>query len=96
MLKYIFAGLLILVVWGLWWWLKLPLWIAILATVLIILVVVGIILWGILKARRAAKKIETVLAKQGAAQADAQNKARVDQFTKAAAACLEGRGYTVK
>lgn len=68
-LKYIFAALLILVVWGLWWWLKLPLWIAIVATVVIVLVLVAIIVWGIVKARRAANKIEKALAKQGAQQA---------------------------
>jgi type VI secretion system protein ImpL len=68
-LKYIFAALLILAVWGLWWWLDLPLWIAIVATVVIVLVLVGIIVWGIVKARMAANKIEKALAKQGAAQA---------------------------
>ncbi len=68
-LKYIFAVLLILVVWGLWWWLDLPLWIAIVATVVIVLVLVAIVVWGIVKARRAASKIEKALAKQGAAQA---------------------------
>jgi type VI secretion system protein ImpL len=69
MLKYIFALLLILAVWGLWWWLELPLWIAILATVVIVLILVGIVLWGILKSRRAASKIEKALASQGAKQA---------------------------
>ncbi|KIG13332.1 IcmF-related protein [Enhygromyxa salina] len=69
MLKYIFASLLILVVWGLWWFLKLPIWVAVLATVIIILVVVAIVVVGILKARRAANKIEKALASQGAAQA---------------------------
>jgi type VI secretion system protein ImpL len=68
-LKYIFAALLILAVWGLWWWLDLPLWIAIVATIVIVLVLVGIIVWGIVKARLAANKIEKALAKQGAAQA---------------------------
>jgi type VI secretion system protein ImpL len=68
-LKYIFAVLLILAVWGLWWWLDLPLWIAIVATVVIVLVLVAVIVWGIVKAQRAANKIEKALAKQGAAQA---------------------------
>jgi type VI secretion system protein ImpL len=68
-LKYIFAVLLILAVWGLWWWLDLPLWIAIVSTIVIVLVLVAIIVWGIVKARRAAAKIEKALAKQGAAQA---------------------------
>lgn len=69
MLKYIFAALLILAVWGLWWWLELPLWIAIVSTVVIILILVTIIVWGVLKARRAANKIEKALANQGAKQA---------------------------
>src|SRR5262245_60995678 len=69
MLKYIFAALLILAVWGLWWWLKRPRWIAIVATIVIILVLVTISLWGVLKARRAANKIEKALASQGAKQA---------------------------
>jgi type VI secretion system protein ImpL len=69
MLKYIFAVLLILVVWGLWWWLELPMWIAIVATVVIILILVAIVLWGVIKARRAANKIEKALASQGAKQA---------------------------
>ncbi|PRQ03606.1 hypothetical protein ENSA5_14090 [Enhygromyxa salina] len=69
MLKYIFAALLILVVWGLWWFLKLPIWIAVVATIVIVLVLVAVIVWGIVKARRAANKIEKALASQGAAQA---------------------------
>jgi type VI secretion system protein ImpL len=93
MLKYIFAGLLILVVWGLWWFLKLPVWIAIVATILIILVLVAVIVWGILKARRAANKIERALAKQGAAQSagarpdmQADINAMSSEFTKAVGA----------
>ncbi len=69
MLKYIFAALLILVVWGLWWWLKLPMWIALVATLVIVLILATIIIWGVLKARRAANKIEKALAGQGAKQA---------------------------
>ncbi|EDM78072.1 hypothetical protein PPSIR1_23684 [Plesiocystis pacifica SIR-1] len=68
-LKYVFAVLLILVVWGLWWFLGLPTWIAVLATVLIIVILAVVVIWGIVKARRAAAKIEAALAKQGAAQA---------------------------
>nr|WP_255216038.1 type VI secretion system membrane subunit TssM [Pseudenhygromyxa sp. WMMC2535] len=68
-MKYIFAVLLIAVVWGLWWWLKLPLWIAVVSTIVIVLVLVTIVIWGIVKSRRAAAKIEAALAKQGAAQA---------------------------
>ena len=93
MLKYIFAALLILVVWGLWWWLKLPLWIAIVATVVIVLVLLAIIIWGIVKARRAANKIEKALAKQGAQQAagarpdmQADIQAMQGEFTKAVGA----------
>ena len=55
-LKYIFAVLLIAVVWGLWWWLKMPIWIAIVATIVIIAVLVFVVVWGVLKARRAAAK----------------------------------------
>jgi len=69
MLKYIFAVLLILVVWGLWFFLELPLWIPIVSTIVIVLVLATIVIWGIVKARRAANKIENALAKQGAAQA---------------------------
>lgn len=93
MLKYIFAALLILVVWGLWWWLKLPLWIAIVSTLVIILVLVAIIVWSVLKARRAANKIEKALASQGAKQAAsarpdmaADVNAMQNEFTKAVGA----------
>lgn len=68
-LKYIFAALLIAVVWGLWWFLKLPIWIAIVSTIVILVVLAVIVIWGIVQARRAASKIEKALAKQGAAQA---------------------------
>ena len=69
MLKYIFAVLLIIAVWALWFFLELPLWIPIVSTVVIVLILVTIVVWGIVKARRAANKIENALAKQGAAQA---------------------------
>ncbi|MCA9683517.1 MAG: type VI secretion system membrane subunit TssM, partial [Myxococcales bacterium] len=46
-----------------------PIWIAIVATIVIIAVLVFVVVWGVLKARRAAAKIEQALAKQGAAQA---------------------------
>ena len=44
-------------------------------------------------ARRAAKN---QAAQQGAAQAQAQNQQAIDTFKKAAGACLEARGYSVK
>lgn len=48
---------------------------------------------GGLRARRQAMKEAE---KQGARQAQAQSNAALDTFKKAAGACLEGRGYTVK
>jgi len=97
-LKYIFAVLLILAVWGLWWWLDLPLWIAIVATVVIIAVLVTIIVWGVVKSRRAAGKIERALAKQGAAQMagarpdmQADINAMSSEFTKAVGALKGSR-----
>ncbi|HEX9166442.1 MAG TPA: glycine zipper domain-containing protein [Gemmatimonadales bacterium] len=50
---------------------------------------------GALGGRRAKKQAEAQAAQQGAQQAQAQSKAATDQFKKAAAACLQGRGYTV-
>jgi hypothetical protein len=50
---------------------------------------------GAAAGRRRKKQAEAVAAQQGAQQATAQNQAMVDQFKKAAKACLEGRGYTV-
>jgi hypothetical protein len=44
----------------------------------------------------ARKKAKDQGAKAGAEQATKANKEKVDSFKKAAAACLEGRGYTVK
>jgi hypothetical protein len=46
--------------------------------------------------RRAKKQAEAQAAQQGAAQAQAQNQQAIDTFKKAAGACLEGRGYSVK
>ena len=43
-LKYIFAALLIAVVWGLWWFLKLPIWIAIVSTIVIIVILAALLL----------------------------------------------------
>jgi hypothetical protein len=48
---------------------------------------------GGLRARRQAEKKAE---QQGAQQAQAQSQAALDTFKKAAGACLEGRGYTVK
>jgi Glycine-zipper domain len=48
---------------------------------------------GGMRARRQAKKQAE---KQGAQAAQAQNQQALDSFKKAAGACLEGRGYTVK
>jgi hypothetical protein len=45
--------------------------------------------------RRAKKQAEAGAQQKGAQQAQAQNQAAVDQFKKAAGACLSGRGYTV-
>jgi len=47
---------------------------------------------GLSARRRAGKQAE----EQGAQQAQARSQAALDTFKKAAGACLEGRGYTVK
>ncbi len=51
---------------------------------------------GAVGGRRAKKQAEAQAAQAGAAQAEAQNKQRIDTFKKAASVCLEGRGYSVK
>lgn len=51
---------------------------------------------GAVGGRRAKKRAEAQAAQQGAAQAQAVNQQAVDTFKKAAGACLEGRGYSVK
>lgn len=51
---------------------------------------------GAFAGRRARKQATKQAEQQGAAQAQAANQAMVDQYKKAATACLEGRGYTVK
>ena len=51
---------------------------------------------GAMRGRRAKKQAEQQAAAQGAQQAQAQGQAATDQFKKAAAVCLEGRGYTVQ
>lgn len=50
---------------------------------------------GAVGGRRAKKQAEAQAAQKGAQQAQAQSQAATDQFKKAAAACLQGRGYTV-
>jgi len=51
---------------------------------------------GAMGGRRARKQATQQAANQGAQQAVAQNKEMIGQFTKAAAVCLEGRGYSAK
>jgi hypothetical protein len=51
---------------------------------------------GAMAGRRAKKQAEAQAGAQGAQQAQAQSQAMTDQFKKAAGACLEGRGYSVK
>jgi hypothetical protein len=51
---------------------------------------------GAVGGRRARRAAESQAASQGAAQAQAANTEMVANFKKAAATCLEGRGYTAK
>lgn len=51
---------------------------------------------GAMGGRRARKQAAGQAAAQGAQQAEADNAAMISQFTKAAAVCLEGRGYGAK
>lgn len=51
---------------------------------------------GAMGGRRAKKQAEQQAAATGAQQAQAQSQQMVEQFRKAAAVCLEGRGYTVR
>ena len=50
---------------------------------------------GAIGGRRAKKEAEAQAEAQGAKQAEQQNAALLNQFKKAAGACLSGRGYTV-
>ena len=50
---------------------------------------------GAIGGRRAKKRAEAQAEQQGAQAAVAQNQAAIDHFKKAAAVCLQGRGYTV-
>jgi type VI secretion system protein ImpL len=64
MLKYIFSVLLIAAVWATVLLLKLPLWIAIVATAVILAILVTIVVYRAIKAKRAAKEIERALQAQ--------------------------------
>ncbi|MEM6292933.1 MAG: type VI secretion system membrane subunit TssM [Myxococcota bacterium] len=93
MLKYIFSALLIGAVWAVVLLLEFPMWIAIVATAVIVLVLVTVVLVKILRAKKAAKEIEKALAAQAAAQSASARpdlKAEVDamqqEFLKAVAA----------
>jgi type VI secretion system protein ImpL len=68
-LKYIFAALLIAAVWTVVLLLEFPLWIAIVATVVILLVLGLVVLLKVLRARKAAREIERALQAQAAAHA---------------------------
>ena len=51
---------------------------------------------GAIGGRRAKKSVEAQASYAGAAGAEDQNAAAIEQFKKAASVCLEGRGYTVQ
>lgn len=51
---------------------------------------------GAMGGRRAKKQAEAQAAQAGAQQATQANQQAIETFKKAAGACLEGRGYTVK
>src|SRR5688572_14325196 len=64
MLKYIFSILLIAAVWTTVLLLELPMWIAIVATVVIVAILLFVVIYKIVRARRAAKEIERALSAQ--------------------------------
>jgi len=66
---WVLSALLALIVWALWYILNLPLWIPIVGTVLIVLASVVRLLWGRIRASRAASALERAIAQQGAQQA---------------------------
>ncbi|MDC0748495.1 type VI secretion system membrane subunit TssM [Polyangium mundeleinium] len=66
---WVLSALLALIVWALWYILKLPLWLPIVGTVLIVLVSVVRLLWNRIRASRAASALERAIAQQGAQQA---------------------------
>ncbi|MDI3286549.1 type VI secretion system membrane subunit TssM [Polyangium sp. 15x6] len=66
---WVLSALLALIVWALWYILKLSLWLPIVGTVLIVLVSVVRLLWNRIRASRAASALERAIAQQGAQQA---------------------------
>ncbi len=93
MLKYIFSALLIAAVWAVVILLEFEMWIAIVATAVILLILVTIVLVKIIRAKKAAREIEKALQAQAAAQSASARpdlKAEVDamqqEFLKAVAA----------
>ena len=93
MLKYIFSVLLIAAVWTTVLLLELPMWIAIVATVVILAILITIVVYRIYKAKKAAKEIEKALqaqADQHASRARPDLQADIEamrgEFTKAVAA----------
>lgn len=66
---WVFSALLALIVWALWYILKLPLWLPIVGTILVVLAGVVRLLWGKIRASRAATALERAIAHQGAQQA---------------------------
>ncbi|MCA9704628.1 MAG: type VI secretion system membrane subunit TssM [Myxococcales bacterium] len=93
MLKYIFSVLLIAAVWTTVLLLELPIWIAIIATAVILVILGIIVVYRLIKAKRAAKEIERALqaqADQHAARArpdlQADIEAMKNEFLKAVSA----------
>jgi type VI secretion system protein ImpL len=66
---WVLSALLALIVWALWFILDLSLWIPIAGTVVIVLANVVRLLWGRIRASRAASALERAIAQQGAQQA---------------------------
>lgn len=64
MLKYIFSVLLLTAVWVTLWLLGLPMWIGIVATVIIVVVLATVVIVQLIRARKAAKEIERALSAQ--------------------------------
>jgi type VI secretion system protein ImpL len=66
---WVLSALLALIVWALWFILKLGLWIPVTCTVLIVLANVVRLFWGRIRASRAATALERAIAQQGTQQA---------------------------
>ncbi|MBK9265945.1 MAG: type VI secretion system membrane subunit TssM [Polyangiaceae bacterium] len=66
---WVFSALLALIVWALWYIIKLPLWLPIVGTILVVLAAVVRLLWTRIRASRAATALERAIAHQGAQQA---------------------------